>query len=161
MTEKDWWDRGTLNLSKKRMGKEKSTYNSAIICLNRDVILYLIRCSTGSAFINSPLSFCSCCQRWGMTYYWSHSWPQNSVPLAWSSTIKEQNKTKKRWNAYNKECEQLQRVAFKWQKNRLTWDLDQKIKTSPTIRNSSSASGSGHVSHLALYHHKLIKDPLK
>lgn len=41
--------------------------------------------------------------------------------------------------------------VMKWgRETRLTWDLDQKMKTSPTIRNSSSASGSGHVSHLAL-----------
>lgn len=33
----------------------------------------------------------------------------------------------------------------------LTWDLDQKMKTSPTILKSSSASGSGFVNHLALY----------
>ena len=33
---------------------------------------------------------------------------------------------------------------------RLTWDLDQKMNTSPTILNSSSASGSGQVSHRAL-----------
>lgn len=33
---------------------------------------------------------------------------------------------------------------------RLTWDLDQKMKTSPTILKSSSASGSGQVSQLAL-----------
>lgn len=36
------------------------------------------------------------------------------------------------------------------EKTELTWDLDQKMKTSPTILNSSSASGSGQVSHLAL-----------
>lgn len=33
----------------------------------------------------------------------------------------------------------------------LTWDLDQKMKTSPTILKSSSAFGSGYVNHLALY----------
>lgn len=44
----------------------------------------------------------------------------------------------------------LQMVAVAGRMNILTWDLDQKIKTSPTIRNSSSASGSGHVNHLAL-----------
>lgn len=31
-----------------------------------------------------------------------------------------------------------------------TCDLDQKMKTSPTILKSSSASGSGHVNHRAL-----------
>lgn len=32
----------------------------------------------------------------------------------------------------------------------LTWDLDQKMKTSATIRKSSSASGLGSFSHFAL-----------
>lgn len=45
-------------------------------------------------------------------------------------------------------CNKLQHVR---KSRTLTWDLDQKIKTSPTIRNNSSASGSGHVNHLALY----------
>lgn len=40
----------------------------------------------------------------------------------------------------------------------LTWDLDQKMKTSPTILKSSSASGSGFVNHLAL-HFKRKKFP--
>jgi hypothetical protein len=34
----------------------------------------------------------------------------------------------------------------------LTWDLDQKMKTSATMRKRSSASGSGSFSHLALNH---------
>lgn len=42
----------------------------------------------------------------------------------------------------------------------LTCDLDQKIKTSPTILNSSSASGSGQVSHLALHKHTMINTNL-
>lgn len=42
------------------------------------------------------------------------------------------------------------RCPEKKKKRKLTCDLDQKMKTSPTILKSSSASGSGQVSHLAL-----------
>lgn len=50
----------------------------------------------------------------------------------------------------NRQDSQNDKKTKTTQTGKLTWDLDQKMKTSPTILNSSSASGSGQVSHLAL-----------
>lgn len=72
-----------------------------------------------------------------------------------SSRLKFYNREKRVNDAVNDRL--LQMAAFKGQINILTWDLDQNMKTSPTIRKSSSASGSGHVSHLALQPNKLLK----
>lgn len=67
--------------------------------------------------------------------------------LLLSLEVLQKTGKKKYMDAYSRERELLLCSII----NTLTWDLDQKMKTSPTIRNSSSASGSGHVSHLALH----------
>lgn len=74
----------------------------------------------------------------------------HKVLLLSLEVLQKTGRKKKYVDACSRECELLLCGLI----NALTWDLDQKMKTSPTIRNSSSASGSGHVSHLALHQTK-------
>lgn len=64
------------------------------------------------------------------------------LPLKVLLRGKRKNNVKKKKKDKEKRCRE--------KKRKLTCDLDQKMKTSPTILKSSSASGSGQVSHLAL-----------